>query len=64
MATVHPSSVLRSQTDDERRVAMEAFVADLRTLAKKLQGDVRARRTRVAAMNMPPTIAKVRMPTI
>jgi uracil-DNA glycosylase family 4 len=38
MATVHPSSVLRSQTDDERRVAMEAFVADLRTLAKKLSG--------------------------
>ena len=38
MATVHPSSVLRAQTDDERRVAMEAFVADLRTLAKKLSG--------------------------
>ena len=38
MATVHPSSVLRAQTDEERRVAMEAFVADLRTLAKKLSG--------------------------
>ena len=38
MATVHPSSVLRAQTDDERRVAMEAFVADLRILAKKLSG--------------------------
>ena len=38
MATVHPSSVLRAQTDDERRVAMEAFVADLRSLAKKLSG--------------------------
>ena len=34
----HPSSVLRAQTDEERRVAMEAFVADLRTLAKKLSG--------------------------
>ena len=38
MATVHPSSVLRAQTDEERRVAMEKFVADLRSLAKKLSG--------------------------
>jgi len=36
MATVHPSSVLRAQTDEERRQAMEEFVADLRTLARKL----------------------------
>src|SRR5262245_10965999 len=36
MATVHPSSVLRAQTDDERHQAMEELIADLRTLAKKL----------------------------
>ncbi len=28
--TVHPSSILRSRDDEERRVAMEAFVEDLR----------------------------------
>ena len=39
MATVHPSSVLRAQTDEERQRAMEEFVADLRTLAKRLAGD-------------------------
>jgi uracil-DNA glycosylase len=36
MATVHPSSVLRAQTDEERHRAMEEFVADLRTLVKRL----------------------------
>ena len=36
MATVHPSSVLRAQTDEERHQAMEEVVADLRTLAKRL----------------------------
>jgi DNA polymerase len=36
MATVHPSSVLRAQTDEERRQAMEEFVADLSVLAEKL----------------------------
>jgi DNA polymerase len=36
MATVHPSSVLRAQTDDDRRRAMDEFVADLRVLAEKL----------------------------
>ena len=36
MATVHPSSVLRAQTGDERHRAMEELVADLRTLAKRL----------------------------
>jgi DNA polymerase len=36
MATVHPSSVLRAQTGEERRRAMEEFVADLRVLAKRL----------------------------
>ncbi len=38
MATVHPSSVLRARTDEERHVAMDAFVADLKALAKKLSG--------------------------
>jgi DNA polymerase len=36
MATVHPSSVLRAQADEDRRRAMEDFVADLRVLARKL----------------------------
>jgi uracil-DNA glycosylase family protein len=36
MATVHPSSVLRAQTDEERQQAMEEFVADLRALVKRL----------------------------
>lgn len=36
MATVHPSSVLRAQTDEDRRRAMDEFVADLRVLAEKL----------------------------
>jgi DNA polymerase len=36
MATVHPSSVLRSRTDEDRRRAMEEFVADLRVLADEL----------------------------
>jgi DNA polymerase len=30
--TTHPSAILRSQ-DDQRKAAMEAFVADLRTVA-------------------------------
>ena len=32
-ATVHPSSILRSRTDEERRSAFEAFVRDLRDVA-------------------------------
>jgi DNA polymerase len=36
MATVHPSSVLRAQTDEDRRRAMDDFVADLKVLAEKL----------------------------
>jgi DNA polymerase len=36
MATVHPSSVLRARTDDERHRAMDEFVADLKTLAENL----------------------------
>jgi uracil-DNA glycosylase len=33
-ATVHPSSILRSRTDEERRSAFDAFVADLRRIAR------------------------------
>jgi uracil-DNA glycosylase len=36
-ATVHPSSILRSPDDLSREVEMEAFVADLRTVADKLE---------------------------
>ena len=36
LATVHPSSILRAQTDEERRRAMKEFVDDLRTLATYL----------------------------
>jgi DNA polymerase len=34
--TVHPSSVLRARDDESRRVAMAAFVDDLRRLAAPL----------------------------
>lgn len=37
MATVHPSSILRSRTDDERRRARAAFVADLTRLREALR---------------------------
>jgi DNA polymerase len=33
IATVHPSSILRASTPDDRRVAMAAFVSDLRVAA-------------------------------
>ncbi len=33
-ATVHPSSILRSRTDQERRSAFDAFVKDLRTIGR------------------------------
>jgi uracil-DNA glycosylase family protein len=33
-ATVHPSSILRSRTDDERRSAYDAFVKDLRRVTR------------------------------
>jgi uracil-DNA glycosylase len=36
MATVHPSSILRTP-DDAREEAMRAFVADLRKVAKTLE---------------------------
>ncbi|MEY2449581.1 MAG: uracil-DNA glycosylase [Acidimicrobiaceae bacterium] len=36
IATVHPSSILRAATPDDRRVAMSAFVSDLRVAAAVL----------------------------
>jgi uracil-DNA glycosylase len=36
MVTVHPSSVLRARTDEERRTAYRAFVEDLRAVAARL----------------------------
>jgi len=36
MTTVHPSSILRARTDDERAEAMKAFVRDLKTVANRL----------------------------
>jgi len=38
MATVHPSSILRAPDDESRELEMQAFVADLRQLAKRLEG--------------------------
>jgi uracil-DNA glycosylase len=35
-ATAHPSSILRQQTDEERWAAREAFVEDLRSVARQL----------------------------
>jgi len=35
-ATVHPSSILRSRTDQERRQAFDGFVKDLRVIARSL----------------------------
>jgi DNA polymerase len=37
LATVHPSSILRSRTDDERREAMKAFTRDLAVVARLLK---------------------------
>ncbi len=42
LATVHPSSILRSQGDDERERAMDGFIADLSVAASVLEGDDRA----------------------
>ena len=36
VATVHPSSILRQETEEERAAAMAAFVADLKVVAKLL----------------------------
>jgi DNA polymerase len=39
IATVHPSSILRVSTPDDRRVAMAAFVSDLRVAAAVMDRD-------------------------
>ena len=36
LATIHPSSILRARSDDERHTAMRAFVRDLAVLARRL----------------------------
>ncbi|HEV2951592.1 MAG TPA: UdgX family uracil-DNA binding protein, partial [Actinomycetota bacterium] len=36
-ASVHPSSILRSRTDEERRSAFDAFVKDLQRVARAVQ---------------------------
>jgi uracil-DNA glycosylase family protein len=38
VATVHPSSILRQETDEDRAAAMADFVADLKVVAKLLRG--------------------------
>ena len=38
IATVHPSSILRAPTPEDRHVSMDAFVADLRVAAKAVHG--------------------------
>jgi uracil-DNA glycosylase family protein len=37
LATVHPSSILRQETDEDRAIAMADFVADLKVVAKLLR---------------------------
>ena len=37
VATVHPSSILRQETEDDRAAAMKDFVADLKVVAKLLR---------------------------
>jgi uracil-DNA glycosylase len=37
VATVHPSSILRQETEEDRAAALEAFVADLKVVAKLLR---------------------------
>lgn len=37
--TVHPSSILRAQSDEQRHAAMEEFVRDLAGIAKILEGN-------------------------
>ena len=41
MATVHPSSILRSADDESRRVEMKRFIEDLRAAADALAADSR-----------------------
>jgi DNA polymerase len=44
MATVHPSSVLRARSDEDRHEQMQGFVADLRRVARVLDARATARR--------------------
>ena len=46
-ATVHPSSILRAPDDRSRRAQMEAFVEDLRRVAKVLASGPNHRPTAV-----------------
>jgi DNA polymerase len=39
IATVHPSSILRQETEGDREAAMKEFVADLEVVAKLLRSD-------------------------
>ena len=43
MATVHPSSILRTPDDETRHVALADFVSDLKAVAKALLAPVRAK---------------------
>jgi DNA polymerase len=49
IATVHPSSILRQRTSQERAQALRAFVADLQVVAKTL-GALAPRRARAAGV--------------
>jgi DNA polymerase len=42
-ATVHPSSILRARSDDERAQQLQSFVEDLRKVAEVLQASARRR---------------------
>jgi DNA polymerase len=37
LATVHPSSILREPDDESRRIAMDRFIEDLKTVARALE---------------------------
>jgi DNA polymerase len=37
-ATVHPSSILRAPDDESRREALRQFVADLKAIARFIEG--------------------------
>jgi DNA polymerase len=39
LATVHPSSILRAPDPEARRAQLAAFIEDLRTVARVLQGE-------------------------
>jgi uracil-DNA glycosylase len=39
MVTIHPSAILRTQTDEQRHAAMDQLVTDLRAVAAVLRGE-------------------------